>query len=528
MASSSSHFEPQITLITFQPAPRNVASSSWMTLPLPRTGPSRRCRLQFTTKTRLSSCSRLASDRAPSVSGSSHSPSPTKDQTRDADRVVQAAVVEVAVEPGVVDGGDRAEAHGDRRELPELRHQPRVGVRLDRPVAADLAAEVVEVLLVEPPLEEGPGVDAGCGMALEVDVVAGLPVVLAPEEVVEARPRRGWPSEAKVERWPPMPVGVLVGPDDHHGRVPADVGADAPLDVLVAREPGLLLGRDGVDVRRRDRGREADLQLAGPLEQRREEVAGAGLAVGVDDGVEDCRATPPSRPGRCPGAGGRSRRRSWSHSRIGCPWHDAGRLRPAPGCGRRPCPEITLIVYTDGACSGNPGPGGWAWAVAAGGPWASGGEAHTTNQRMEIQAALEALRATRRPGSRWSSDSTYVVNCFRDRWWEGWLRSGLDELQAPSRSPTATCGSRWSTLVRSREDEVAFRWVKGHSGDPMNDLVDRLAVEAAAKAAAARRPPASAARPPVKTFMADLAARSAASAAMSDRQARWRRRVCTT
>jgi hypothetical protein len=66
----------------FQPAPRNTPSSSWMILPLPRTGPSRRCRLQLTTQTRLSSRSRPASEMAPSVSGSSVSPSPTKHQTR--------------------------------------------------------------------------------------------------------------------------------------------------------------------------------------------------------------------------------------------------------------------------------------------------------------------------------------------------------------------------------------------------------------------------------------------------------------
>ena len=71
-----------MTLITFQPAPRNTASSSWMILPLPRTGPSRRCRLQLTTKIRLSSFSREASEIAPSVSGSSHSPSPRNAQTR--------------------------------------------------------------------------------------------------------------------------------------------------------------------------------------------------------------------------------------------------------------------------------------------------------------------------------------------------------------------------------------------------------------------------------------------------------------
>ena len=70
-----------MTLMTFQPAPRNTASSSWMIFPLPRTGPSRRCRLQFTTKMRLSSCSRAASEMAPKVSGSSVSPSPRNAHT---------------------------------------------------------------------------------------------------------------------------------------------------------------------------------------------------------------------------------------------------------------------------------------------------------------------------------------------------------------------------------------------------------------------------------------------------------------
>lgn len=141
-----------------------------------------------------------------------------------------------------------------------------------------------------------------------------------------------------------------------------------------------------------------------------------------------------------------------------------------------------LVVYTDGACAGNPGPGGWAWAVApTGSPSASGGEARSTNQRMEIRAVLEALRALDGPVVVFS-DSTYVVNCFRDRWWEGWLRRGWVNSK---RQPVAN-RDLWEPLVelvRSREDEVSFRWVKGHSGDPMNDLVDRLAVEAAALAA---------------------------------------------
>jgi ribonuclease HI len=137
-------------------------------------------------------------------------------------------------------------------------------------------------------------------------------------------------------------------------------------------------------------------------------------------------------------------------------------------------PEPT-IVYTDGACLGNPGPGGWAWAVR-GGAFASGAAAQTTNQRMEVNAVLEAVRAL--PGRLdVVSDSTYVVNCFRDRWWEGWLRRGwLNSAKKPVANRDL-----WEPLVELYRERgnIAFRWVKGHSGDPMNDLVDELAVLAA-------------------------------------------------
>ena len=91
---------------------------------------------------------------------------------------------------------------------------------------------------------------------------------------------------------------------------------------------------------------------------------------------------------------------------------------------------MAVSVYTDGACLGNPGPGGWAWAVD-GGCYASGAEDPSTNQRMEVAAALEAVRAL--DGELTVvSDSTYVVNCFRDRWWEGWLARGwLNKAKKP-------------------------------------------------------------------------------------------------
>ena len=118
------------------------------------------------------------------------------------------------------------------------------------------------------------------------------------------------------------------------------------------------------------------------------------------------------------------------------------------------------------------------WKIAA---WAtrdgrqgSGGEAVSTNQRMEIRAALEAVRAL--PGPLVVvSDSTYVVNCFRDGWWRGWLARGWT---TSAKKPVAN-RDLWEPLVElvNERGDVSFRWVKGHSGDAMNDLVDALAVE---------------------------------------------------
>ena len=143
----------------------------------------------------------------------------------------------------------------------------------------------------------------------------------------------------------------------------------------------------------------------------------------------------------------------------------------ARGCAK--LLAVTTVVYTDGACSGNPGPGGWAW-VRVDGPWASGPDRHTTNQRMEITAAYEAVKASPSGPVEVVSDSTYVVNCFRDGWWRGWLARDWKNSQ---RKPVAN-RDLWEPfieLVRERGD-VDFEWVKGHSDDEMNDIADRLAV----------------------------------------------------
>jgi ribonuclease HI len=140
-------------------------------------------------------------------------------------------------------------------------------------------------------------------------------------------------------------------------------------------------------------------------------------------------------------------------------------------------PDDVLVIYTDGACSGNPGPGGWAWAVApAGEPNASGGEPHSTNQRMEVLAAFDAVRTFVDDPRiiRIVSDSNYVVKCFNDGWWRGWHARGWKNSQ---RQPVAN-RDLWEPFIEMvvTRGRVEFEWVKGHSGDRMNDLVDALAV----------------------------------------------------
>ena len=85
-------------------------------------------------------------------------------------------------------------------------------------------------------------------------------------------------------------------------------------------------------------------------------------------------------------------------------------------------------IHTDGACRGNPGPGGWAWASDAD-SFASGAAPHTTNQRMEVMAVIEALRENEESPLEIVSDSSYVVKCFNDKWHVGWLRRGWKNSQ---------------------------------------------------------------------------------------------------
>jgi ribonuclease HI len=131
------------------------------------------------------------------------------------------------------------------------------------------------------------------------------------------------------------------------------------------------------------------------------------------------------------------------------------------------------VVYTDGACSHNPGPGGWAWVVPDG-DFGAGNDPATTNQRMELRAVLEALKSNE-GALHVISDSTYVVNCFRDKWWVGWLARGWRNSK---REPVAN-RDLWEPLIAEvRARDVTFEWVRGHNGSRYNHLADELAVEA--------------------------------------------------
>ena len=134
-----------------------------------------------------------------------------------------------------------------------------------------------------------------------------------------------------------------------------------------------------------------------------------------------------------------------------------------------------MAIYTDGACSGNPGPGGWGAVIIDGGVEReiSGGEPVTTNQRMELRAAVEALRAVAgRRAVDLHSDSAYLVNCFRDHWYERWQRNGWKNAQG---KPVDN-RDLWEALIAAAAaHDVAWHKVAGHSGHVLNDRADQLA-----------------------------------------------------
>ena len=134
----------------------------------------------------------------------------------------------------------------------------------------------------------------------------------------------------------------------------------------------------------------------------------------------------------------------------------------------------TVDIFTDGACSGNPGPGGWGVLLRYGGTEKElcGGEGATTNNRMELLAAIEAIEALKHPSRvRLHTDSTYVKDGIT-RWIRGWKANGW---KTAARKPVKNV-DLWQRLdAAAARHEIEWRWVKGHAGHPDNERADGLA-----------------------------------------------------
>ena len=133
-------------------------------------------------------------------------------------------------------------------------------------------------------------------------------------------------------------------------------------------------------------------------------------------------------------------------------------------------------IYTDGACSGNPGPGGWGAVLVYRGieREMSGGEASTTNNRMELTAVIRALSALKEPCEvELCSDSKYVLDALTKGWAVGWRRNGWRKAD----KKPALNADLWEQLLDLVEThEMTYVWVKGHEGHPYNERCDAMAV----------------------------------------------------
>ena len=139
-----------------------------------------------------------------------------------------------------------------------------------------------------------------------------------------------------------------------------------------------------------------------------------------------------------------------------------------------------VVIYTDGACSGNPGPGGWGAILSFAGKEKElkGGELHTTNNRMELMAAISALEALTKPCEvDLHTDSQYVRNGISS-WIHGWKKNGW---KTADKKPVKNV-DLWQKLDAAlKEHKVRWHWVKGHAGHPMNERADQLARDAIAE-----------------------------------------------
>ena len=138
-------------------------------------------------------------------------------------------------------------------------------------------------------------------------------------------------------------------------------------------------------------------------------------------------------------------------------------------------------IFTDGACSGNPGAGGWGAVLRYNGreKELSGGEKETTNNRMELTAVIEALSALKRPCAvTLTTDSQYVVNAVEKRWVYAWKAKGWRKAD----NKPALNADLWEKLLTLLETHsVSFVWIRGHNGHPENERCDALAVAETAK-----------------------------------------------
>ena len=143
----------------------------------------------------------------------------------------------------------------------------------------------------------------------------------------------------------------------------------------------------------------------------------------------------------------------------------------------------TVTIYTDGACKGNPGPGGWGALLSAAGTEKElfGGERETTNNRMELQAVIEGLAALKRPCVvHLYLDSEYVRKGITE-WIHGWKARGW-RTAAKQPVKNADLWQKLDTVVSTSGHQIDWRWVKGHNGDPGNERADALANQGVDKA----------------------------------------------
>lgn len=140
-----------------------------------------------------------------------------------------------------------------------------------------------------------------------------------------------------------------------------------------------------------------------------------------------------------------------------------------------------VTIYTDGACSGNPGPGGWAALIIPeedpdDAQKLTGGKSYTTNNRMELRAALEALKALQSPSNvTLHTDSAYLSNAFNEGWIDNWREN---DWQTASNDDVKNKGLWKALLDETRRHKVDWVWVKGHADNELNNMADELAVAA--------------------------------------------------